>query len=431
MKLNNIKNFIQKSYICNIKNNRHLLSVIALILVIPMLLTGCNSSSPAEIPSGGENTAEAKEETKVVEKAKNRSLEIVSLYKDKYINAEKMTSEYYYNQTVISQEVVDEIENLLRDKGYPVMNSDSKYPTYLENAESVYDFWESVSANKNAEQELMTVSVTGEMYYTSLHYTDGKKYRTYIVVGWDENNEPVVTSDSYIEIMDWELINDKEFYYQVVYPPRVPFDDYALVRLAPMDKTLYDLTEKYIAPIGYLSNNMFVCEWDSNNYGDLSFNDLLEYFYRVKNNELFNMEDYESVREPYYCTYIPKALFENTVKPYFDISLEEFRKLSLYDSGKGVYPWQEVCCENARIYPSVEPEVVKYKENNDGTFTLTINVRCNDYKTDRLFTHEVVIRPLNDGGYQYLSNKITYKSEHELPPNYPRLPPQREKITEE
>lgn len=104
MKLNNIKNFIQKSYICNIKNNRHLLSVIALILVIPMLLTGCNSSSPAEIPSGGENTAEAKEETKVVEKAKNRSLEIVSLYKDKYINAEKMTSEYYYNQTVISQE---------------------------------------------------------------------------------------------------------------------------------------------------------------------------------------------------------------------------------------------------------------------------------------------------------------------------------------
>ena len=261
MKFNNIKNFICKSYICNIKNNNCLISLIALIIIIGALLAGCNSS-PAETPSGGENTSEAKEETKTVERAKNRSLEIVSLYKDKYINAEKMTSEYYYNQTVISQEAVDEIENLLRDKGYPVMNSDSKYPTYLENAESVYEFWELVSANQNAEQELMTVSVTGEMYYTSLHYTDGKKYRTYIVVGWDENNEPVVTSDSYIEIMDWELINDKEFYYQVVYPPRVPFDDYALVRLAPMDKTLYDLTEKYVAPIGYFCNNMFVSEWN-------------------------------------------------------------------------------------------------------------------------------------------------------------------------
>ena len=430
MKFNNIKNFICKSYICNIKNNNCLISLIALIIIIGALLAGCNSS-PAETPSGGENTSEAKEETKTVERAKNRSLEIVSLYKDKYINAEKMTSEYYYNQTVISQEAVDEIENLLRDKGYPVMNSDSKYPTYLENAESVYEFWELVSANQNAEQELMTVSVTGEMYYTSLHYTDGKKYRTYIVVGWDENNEPVVTSDSYIEIMDWELINDKEFYYQVVYPPRVPFDDYALVRLAPMDKTLYDLTEKYVAPIGYLSNNMFVSEWNYNDYGHLSFNDLLEFFYRVRNDDFFYEDNFETVREPYFHTYIPAELFEETVLPYFDISLQEFRKRSLYDSEKNVYPWQEVCSENARIYPSVEPEVVKYQENNDGTFTLTINVRCNDYKTDRLFTHEVVIRPLNDGGYQYLSNKITYKSEHELPPNYPRLPPQREKITEE
>lgn len=170
MKLNNIKNFIQKSYVCNIKSDRHLLSGVALILVITLLLIGCNSSSTAEILSDGESTAEAKEETKVVEKAKNRSLEIVSIYKDKYINAEKMPSEYYYNQTVISQEVVDEIENLLRDKGYPVINSDSKYPTYLENAESLYDFWELVSANKNAEQEIMTVSVTGEMYYTSLYY---------------------------------------------------------------------------------------------------------------------------------------------------------------------------------------------------------------------------------------------------------------------
>lgn len=221
------------------------------------------------------------------------------------------------------------------------------------------------------------------------------------------------------------MINDKDFYYQVVYPPRVPFDDYALVRLAPMDKTLYDLTEKYIAPIGYLSNNMFVSNWTSEDYGNLSFNDLLEFFYKVRNNDYFYARDYESVREPYYYSYIPASLFENTIMPYFDISLQEFRERSLYDSEKGIYPWQEICCDNVTYYPTVEPEVVNYQNNENGTFTLTVNVRCNDYKTDRLFTHEVVIRHLEDGGYQYLSNKITYKSEIELPPNKPRLLPQR------
>ena len=69
------------------------------------------------------------------------------------------------------------------------------------------------------------------------------------------------------------------------------------------------------------------------------------------------------------------------------------------------------------------------KENDDNTITLTVNVRCNDYKTDKLFTHEVVIRELDNGQYQYLSNKITYKSDIELPPDRPRLPEQREENT--
>ena len=167
--------------------------------------------------------------------------------------------------------------------------------------------------------------------------------------------------------MDWELITETDFYYQIIYPPRVPFEDYAFVRLKPMDKTLYDLTEKYISPIGYLSNNMFVSEWNYNDYGHLSFNDLLEFFYRVRNDDFFYEDNFETVREPYFHTYIPAELFEETVLPYFDISLQEFRKRSLYDSEKNVYPWQEICCDNVTYYPSVEPEVVSCKENDDNT----------------------------------------------------------------
>ena len=182
------------------------------------------------------------------------------------------------NQTVIPQSVVDEIENLLIDKGYPVMNSDSKYPSFLENSESLYEFWDKVSKNEDSEQELISIALTGELYYTALHHIDGKKYRDFVGVGWSEDNKPTITTETHTEIMDWELITETDFYYQIIYPPRVLFEDYAFVRLKPMDKTLYDLTEKYISPIGYLSNNMFVSEWNYNDYGHLSFNDLLSLF---------------------------------------------------------------------------------------------------------------------------------------------------------
>ena len=402
-------------------NNPKFRLCFVIIIAVVLSLAGCKDFSSPAVSERNKPEVKESDNNTDLKNAEEKSIHIALLYKDIYADA----SENCCNQTVVSLDVVDKIEDLLKNKGYSVMNSSEKYPSYLENSESFHDFWQSVCENKNASQELITVSANGEMYYTVLYYKGGKKYRTYTVVSFDENNNPKVTSNTLYDINDWELINENEFYYQVVFPPRVPFEDYALVRLAPVDEKMFDLTEKYISPIGYMSNNMFVCEWNSDNFGSLSFNDLFEYFYKIKTNDYFKSDGFEKVNEPYYHTYIPQSLFENTVKPYFDISLKEFRSRSLYDSKKRAYEWVEVYCDNAKIFPSVEPEIVKCSENNDGTFTLTVNVRCNDCKTDRLFTHEVTVEPLSDGAYRYMGNKITYKSEYELPPNFPRLPPQR------
>ena len=186
------------------------------------------------------------------------------------------------------------------------------------------------------------------------------------------------------------------------------------------------MTLKYLLPVTYLNNNLFVTNWNQDNFGNLSFNDTFEYFYYLKTGNHFDVKNFETVKDTsFYYTKIPSKLFEDTVKPYFDISLENFRKLSLYDSKNGFYPWQEVGCDNAPIYPDIQPEVVRKQDNNDGTFTLTVNVRCNDFKTDKLFTHKLKIRPLPNGNFQYLGNKITYKSEHEMPSDRPRLQSRR------
>ena len=65
------------------------------------------------------------------EKFKNESLKIATLYKDLYIKSEKNESDYIQYDFILNQDDIDNIENLLISKEYPVINSDEKYPEYL------------------------------------------------------------------------------------------------------------------------------------------------------------------------------------------------------------------------------------------------------------------------------------------------------------
>ena len=361
------------------------------------------------------------------EKFENESLKIATLYKDLYIKSEKNESDYIQYDFILNQDDIDNIENFLISKEYPVINSDEKYPEYLENANIFYNFWNKVSIGENADQNVIFIHPNGSMLYMILKQYDNIKYRIGITVEWDDKNEPYVYDTEYCEITEWDLVDNTNFYY-MTHRVGPMYDDYILIRLKEVDKKLYDLNAKYILPIGYVYNNMFICDWSYKDYGMLCFNDLLEGLYMVRNNKYFNIEEYPKVTEPYTYSYIPSSLFESTIMPYFDISLQEFRKKCLYDKELDIYPWQEICNVNFASYPSVEPEVISYKENEDGTIILTVNARCNDFKTTCLFSHEVTIRQFEDGTYHYLGNKVIYKSEYELPTSEPRLPMQRTKL---
>ena len=50
--------------------------------------------------------------------------------------------------------------------------------------------------------------------------------------------------------------------------------------------------------------------------------------------------------------------------------------------------------------------VVDFTENSDGTITLTANVVFPYAGDSKVYAHEVVVRPLEDGGVQYVSNQI-------------------------
>ena len=57
--------------------------------------------------------------------------------------------------------------------------------------------------------------------------------------------------------------------------------------------------------------------------------------------------------------------------------------------------------------------MVDCRENGDGTLTLTVNAVYPDRNLSKAYVHEVVIRPLADGGVQYVSNKSLFSEEEE------------------
>lgn len=52
------------------------------------------------------------------------------------------------------------------------------------------------------------------------------------------------------------------------------------------------------------------------------------------------------------------------------------------------------------------PEVISYEENRDGTIKLTVNAVWTEGNLENAFCHEVIIRPLENGDFQYVSNHV-------------------------
>ena len=71
-----------------------------------------------------------------------------------------------------------------------------------------------------------------------------------------------------------------------------------------------------------------------------------------------------------------------------------------------VYLYTTRCREDWGHPCFVTPEVRGYEELDDGTIRLQVSSVSQEDDPAHKFSHEVVIRPLVDGGYQYVPNHI-------------------------
>lgn len=149
---------------------------------------------------------------------------------------------------------------------------------------------------------------------------------------------------------------------------------------------------------------MFLCDWNEEDYGELDFYDLFDIFYPTIYGQPvpYIAEQDVRVRAVYS---IPEEEFETVIMEYLPVKPEMLRSKTVYCAKDRAYEYSPRGFYETE-YPNIPyPEVTDYTENNDGTVTLTVNGVYPEEGTSRAFTHEVTVRRLEDGKFQYVSNK--------------------------
>lgn len=398
--------------------------LIGLMIVFTILLSACSRPNNTDDPSESnylvfaDSVLESQADP-MKERIEQRCKEITAMYYNLYMSAKKTEPQNRWDDPVLLQSSIDGIEGLLIDAGLDVVDTNGVYPSHLTTADRFYNFWNNVKQGQTTEQEIIEIKESGALFYQLFIYQDGVTYLYSMEYPMDGGSD--FNCEKH-EVLDWELTDKGNFYYRIYPAGDKHYSDFALIRMIAPSLELYDLTMKYIWAGGYIGTNIFLTDWTVDDFGVLSFNDLWEYlFYDCYGKQTWQEEyDYIIGQD---CCMIPAAEFEKVVLPYFDVDLDSFREMAQYNAEGDSYPWRQIQTNDFVFlnYYTIEPEVTKYTVHSDGTITLTVEMLSTDLKTDCLFAHEVTVRPLENGQFQYVGNKVTYQTDYGLPYCEPRL----------
>ncbi len=343
-----------------------------------------------------------------------RCRQIVSLYRDLYDSAQKEPAADRWEEQTLSQQSIDAIEARLLERGLDVIDSSADCPGYFVNAEHFRQFWDSVQRDEEASQEVIAIRDSGALSYRLLTHQDGTTYVYSLVYSLAGDEDPDYEMH---QVYGAELTEQGNFYYRINPEDDCHYANYTLIRLQKPDQELWELYSKYILAGGYTATNIFLTDWTEDDFSPLCFNDLWEYVYRYRTGTQFWPDGcaYDKSRN---CYLIPAAEFESAVLPFFKLDAQTLRQLADYDAQTDSYPWRQVESNDYAFYLSyytIEPEVTACRTNADGTLALTVEARSTDLGIDCLFSHEVTVRPMEDGGFQFVGNRVLSQTEKGLP----------------
>ena len=371
---------------------------IAISIMILLSVSGC-SDTHLEDEQVVESEIAVQDQQQNVKDNEDEIIEICSqLYK-------KASEE----NKIADLETVRIIVNQFGENGYPAV--DSRNQIDMTEAEQVEWFCEMVDTQEEAEITIIEVSYLGGFVKYDLKTKDGNVDVVRSYYKYENGNMKREVTGSY-QTEYWNYTEDGYLMFSGVWFSEELYvltlsgaEEHTALRVQTLDETYRELSRKYLLPIGFEQNNMFIVDWSEDDFGDLNFYDMYELLYPKVNGTYtpYVADDNLGVGAVYR---ILKDDFESVIMAYFNIDSETLQSKTIYYAEDETYEYKPRGFEEVEYPEYPYSEVVGFTENSDGTLTLTANVVFPYAGDSKVYAHEVVVRPLENGSVQYVSNRI-------------------------
>lgn len=306
-------------------------------------------------------------------------------------------------------EMIRGLVNCLGEKGYTAVDHENQIN--MTEYENVIQFCEKAETKKSGRMTIIEVARNGSCIVRNMETQDGNVnvIRSYYVY---EDGELKLSSEDLYRAESWKYTEDG----YLIFSGRLAFEgsyevtksetmEYTAYRVLPLDETCRKLNRRYILPIGYERNNMFLADWSEEDFGELDFYDIFDLFYRENHTEYgeFTAGNAMGTCAVYL---ISKEKFEPIIMSRFNISSEVLQSKTIYHSEEEVYEYKPRGLEEVEYPEYPYPEVIDYVKNDDGTLTLKVQAVFPYRKLSQAYLHEVTVRDTEDGGIEYVANRI-------------------------
>lgn len=298
---------------------------------------------------------------------------------------------------------------------------DNENQVNMLHADRLQKFITAAANHEDVKEKVICVADGGNLIQYAFSVKDGEVQveRSYIV--W-ENQTPVISAVEQYPAYGWKYENGYLFFEKHQMAGYDGPAGYSAIRVEPLDEMCREMNQKYICPVGYRENNLFLTEWTEQDFSQVNFYDLFDALYAyvfgttIPYSEDGNME----VQKVYH---VSADEFETVILSYFHVDKKVLREKTLFIKDEQCYIYAPRTFYESETPNIAYPEVTAYQENKDGTLKLTVQAVYPSESNARVFAHEVTIRPLSAKSFQYVSNHIVTDPMPDIPWHTERVIP--------
>ena len=226
----------------------------AISFVLMLSVSGC-SDAPTEEDTVSETVINIQA---IQEESQENAEEIIEICVDLYKEAAEQNK-------IADLEMIRSIVNRLGENGYPAV--DSRNQINMTDPEKVVEFCEKVDAQEEAEITILEVSYLGGFVKYDLHTKDGNVDVVRSYYKYENGNMKREVIGNY-QAEYWNYTEEGYLMFSGVWFSEELYvltlsgaEEHTALRVQPLDETYRVLSRKYLRPISFEQNNMFIVDW--------------------------------------------------------------------------------------------------------------------------------------------------------------------------